>query len=654
MADYKRIVELQQYVVVDTAGDPILDGEGNYQIELESLNGKTLVSPIIAMQSKVFGTTTSSTTPDHEIYFVDTANVGTLLGGNFTNTEGRVSLTVDASGLTAAHTTTTDLTALLLLKQDKITSSNAAAIRTLLNVADGADVTPSWIPVSDPAYLTSEENDVEATDSAYVDAIKATADSALQPGDISAITPATIAAIAANTAKVSITTTEQQAIVANTAKESITTQQKADITANNTKEGITPQQKADITTNNAKEGITTTQKGAITDNATHITEILNSVPVKLPTGITTDTHKDYVIRITDVSGIETATYQEATDVAEENDLVAGDSTYVDGIKTTADSALQSFTEANNVVAGNSTYVDGIKTTADAALTGSALSTAISNIEVTNVLSNKNLLTSVDGVQTDTTDFSTLYAVGDGGLTENDFTDDRLALLGSSLQNINVTVDGDPLLTSGTTSIVVGNKTFTPPALTITNDLTATVAGTALDATQGKILKTAVDLNTTHRNADHAPTNAEVNVNADWDSTSGDSEILNKPTIPTVNDATISFKINGTTILGNFTTNQSGNEEIDFGTISGMGGSTSPWLFYPVFVTSTGLLLVNINDFDNNEFYRGLRISSTNTYYIQKVSISGSTIAKTYSTDWDGATSTESTIKAYTYSATFPT
>jgi hypothetical protein len=39
---------------------------------------------------------------------------------------------------------------------------------------------------------------------------------------------------------------------------------------------------------------------------------------------------------------------------------------------------------------------------------------------------------------------------------------------------------------------------------------------------------------THSQATHAPSNAEANVNADWNSSSGDSEILNKPTIPSGN------------------------------------------------------------------------------------------------------------------------
>jgi Cu/Ag efflux protein CusF len=58
--------------------------------------------------------------------------------------------------------------------------------------------------------------------------------------------------VAANTAKVGITTDQANAITANTAKVGITTQQANDITTNNAKVGITTQQANDITTNNAK------------------------------------------------------------------------------------------------------------------------------------------------------------------------------------------------------------------------------------------------------------------------------------------------------------------------------------------------------------------------------------------------------------------
>ena len=56
------------------------------------------------------------------------------------------------------------------------------------------------------------------------------------------------------------------AVAANTAKVGITTQQAADITANNAKVGITPTQASEITANTAKVGITQTQADDITAN----------------------------------------------------------------------------------------------------------------------------------------------------------------------------------------------------------------------------------------------------------------------------------------------------------------------------------------------------------------------------------------------------
>jgi hypothetical protein len=53
--------------------------------------------------------------------------------------------------------------------------------------------------------------------------------------------------------------------------------------------------------------------------------------------------------------------------------------------------------------------------------------------------------------------------------------------------------------------------------------------TSATAYRGDRGKTAYD----HSQAAHAPSDAEANVNADWDASSGDAQILNKPTIPTL-------------------------------------------------------------------------------------------------------------------------
>lgn len=55
--------------------------------------------------------------------------------------------------------------------------------------------------------------------------------------------------------------------------------------------------------------------------------------------------------------------------------------------------------------------------------------------------------------------------------------------------------------------------------------------------------------------------AEVNVQSDWNATSGDAFIKNKPTIPTVNNKTIKITVNGTE-KGSFTLNQSSDETIE--------------------------------------------------------------------------------------------
>ena len=71
-------------------------------------------------------------------------------------------------------------------------------------------------------------------------------------------------AIAANTAKTGITTSQASAITANTAKTGITSSQSSAITANTAKTGITSSQASAITANTAKTGITSSQATAIT------------------------------------------------------------------------------------------------------------------------------------------------------------------------------------------------------------------------------------------------------------------------------------------------------------------------------------------------------------------------------------------------------
>lgn len=69
-----------------------------------------------------------------------------------------------------------------------------------------------------------------------------------------------------------------------------------------------------------------------------------------------------------------------------------------------------------------------------------------------------------------------------------------------------------------------------------------------------------------------PTIPAAQVNSDWNASSGVAQILNKPTIPTVNDATITV-VQGSTTKGTFTLNQSANATITLDA-GGSGGAST--------------------------------------------------------------------------------
>tara|TARA_B110000208_G_scaffold117630_1_gene144066 strand:- start:198 stop:2111 length:1914 start_codon:yes stop_codon:yes gene_type:complete len=76
--------------------------------------------------------------------------------------------------------------------------------------------------------------------------------------------------VAANTAKVGITTAQADEIVVNSAKVGITTAQANEIAANTLKDGITTAQANEITANTAKTGITSVQSDAIVANTAKV------------------------------------------------------------------------------------------------------------------------------------------------------------------------------------------------------------------------------------------------------------------------------------------------------------------------------------------------------------------------------------------------
>ena len=131
---------------------------------------------------------------------------------------------------------------------------------------------------------------------------------------------------------------------------------------------------------------------------------------------------------------------------------------------------------------------------------------------------------------------------------------------------------------------------------VANALTIQSNGTTIDSYDGSTAKT---INITQ-------------VNADWNATSGVAQILNKPTIPTFNNGTLTITQNGVRV-GTFTANQSGNTTIALtnttlssATTSALGGikvgsvkttaptyKTSGSNYYKVDIDSNGLAHVGL-------------------------------------------------------------
>lgn len=128
---------------------------------------------------------------------------------------------------------------------------------------------------------------------------------------------------------------------------------------------------------------------------------------------------------------------------------------------------------------------------------------------------------------------------------------------------------------------------------------------------------------THASSAHAPVDAEKNVQSDWSvtDTSSDAFIKNKPTIPTVNNATLTLNVGGQTVSGNnaFTANDATNTtyNVPSATASAYGvvkvssvnssavtvnsESTTAGRYYPVELNSDGKAIVNVpwTDTDTN-------------------------------------------------------
>ena len=93
---------------------------------------------------------------------------------------------------------------------------------------------------------------------------------------------------------------------------------------------------------------------------------------------------------------------------------------------------------------------------------------------------------------------------------------------------------------------------------IISDLTTIRTGASFGATAVQPADLAtVATSGSYNDLSNKPTIPAAQVNADWNASSGVAQILNKPTIPTVNNATLTIQKNGTTVK-TFTANASSN------------------------------------------------------------------------------------------------
>jgi hypothetical protein len=148
--------------------------------------------------------------------------------------------------------------------------------------------------------------------------------------------------------------------------------------------------------------------------------------------------------------------------------------------------------------------------------------------------NKPTIPSISGLATityvDTQDALKVDKIAGKGLSTNDFTNTLKTKLDGIQDGAEVNVNADWNATSGDARIL--NKP-TIPSISGLATITYVDAQDALkvDKVTGKGLSTNDFTNTLKTKLDGIQDGAEVNVNADWNATSGDAQILNKPTIP---------------------------------------------------------------------------------------------------------------------------
>jgi len=167
-----------------------------------------------------------------------------------------------------------------------------------------------------------------------------------------------------------------------------------------------------------------------------------------------------------------------------------------------------------------------------------------------------------------------WDVADSGIPSATSADDG-KVLGVTNQGQSLSWVNQPTVNDSTVSVKIGSASETAVGTLTTNQSSASnivipMASATNDGSDNWTYvkgamsgedKRALDESVTKLGGIEA--GAQVNIKPDWEAAAGDdAEILNKPTIPTVNDSTVSMKIEGdSTAFDSFTTNAAADKSI---------------------------------------------------------------------------------------------
>jgi hypothetical protein len=215
--------------------------------------------------------------------------------------------------------------------------------------------------------------------------------------------------------------------VVNTAKTGITSDQASAITANTAKVGITTQQASDITANNAKISYNSTASTKLATIETSATADQTDAEIRAAIDAATDSNVFTDADHTKLNAIEAlADVTDATNVEAAGALMDSEVEDLAGVKGVTISTLQVKPSEGAFVDGDKTKLDAIEASATADQTAAEIRTLVGtgNSNFVPAEGTEGHFLKHDGtfgLPSYTTNTDTTYSVGDGGLTEINFT-----------------------------------------------------------------------------------------------------------------------------------------------------------------------------------------------------------------------------------------